>query len=99
MMLVMINTLNKQKRLEQTWATEIKEPKYIAITLDTSSVTKAFVRIETILTCVWVAMGVLLVYVVRHQLISEDKDDDPPFGERTQFIPSSIRRQLPMPPS
>jgi hypothetical protein len=38
-------------------------------------------RVKTILTCLWGATGVTPVYIVRHQLISKDKDDDPPFGE------------------
>ncbi len=78
----MINALREQKRLEDAWAPENKEPDYIAITLDTSSAAKAFERVKTIPTHVWDAMGVLIVYVVRHPLIPKSKDKkDPPFGE------------------
>jgi hypothetical protein len=33
------------------------------------------------MTCIRGAMGVPIVYVVRHQLIPENKDGDPPFGD------------------
>ncbi len=79
--LVMINLLRMQKHLEDAWVSENKEPVYMAMTLDTFSVKKAFERVKTILTCVCGATGVPLVYVLRHQLIPENKDDDPPFGE------------------
>ncbi len=79
----MINLLKMQKHLEDAWASENKEPGYIAITPDTSSATKAFEKMKIILTRVCGATGVSLVYVMRHQLIPEagDKDDGPPFGE------------------
>jgi hypothetical protein len=79
--LMRINSLTIQKCLEDTWASENKEPDYIAITLDTFSATKAFEKVKTILTRVCGATDVPLAYVVQHQLIPEDEDDDPPFGE------------------
>jgi hypothetical protein len=81
--ITMINLLKMQKRDEDAWASENKEPDYISITitLDTSSAMKAFEKVKNILTHVCGMMGVPLVYVVRHQLISKNKDDDSPFGE------------------
>jgi hypothetical protein len=67
----MINVLREQKCLDDAWASENKEPDYIAITLDTSSAMKAFERVKTILTCVRGVTGVPIVYVVRYQLIPE----------------------------
>ncbi len=72
--LIMINLLMMQKHLEDTWASEIKDPDYIAKTLDTSSAMKAFEKVKTILRVCGVT-GVPLVYVVRHQLIPEEEDD------------------------
>jgi hypothetical protein len=40
---------------------------------------KAFEKTWTILTCLWGVKGVPVAYVIRHQLIPEDEDDDPPF--------------------
>jgi hypothetical protein len=89
----MINMLKEQMCLEETWATDNKEPNYIAIIIDISSATKAFGRVKTILTRVWGATGVPLVYIVRHQLIPEDKTDDPPFeAEDTKY--TSINQEM-----
>jgi hypothetical protein len=86
-MITMINTHRMQKRDEAVWAYENKEPGYISITLNTSSATKAFENMKNLLTRVRGVTGVPLVYVVRHQLIPKDKDDDPPFGEEdTKYI-------------
>ncbi len=80
-MITMINTLRMQKHDKDAWAADNKKPDYIPITLDTSSATKAFERVKNLLTHVHGATGISLVYVVRHQLIPNDKDDYPPFGE------------------
>ncbi len=77
----MINSLREQKHHEDAWASENKEPDYIAMILDTFSATKAFEKVKIVLTCVCGVTGVPLVYVMRHQLIPESKDEDPPFGE------------------
>jgi hypothetical protein len=80
--LLMINGFQEQKRLEDAWASENKEPNYTAITLDTSSATKACERVKTVLTrSVWGTTGAPIVYVIRHQLIPESKGDYPPFRE------------------
>jgi hypothetical protein len=79
--IMMINLLRMQTHLEDAWASDIKEPNYIIIILDISSAMKAFEKVKTILTRIRGATGVPLVFVMRHQLIPVDKDDDPPFGE------------------
>jgi hypothetical protein len=43
---------------------------------------RAFEKIKIILTHVQGATGVPLVYIIRQQLIPEDKDDSTPFGEK-----------------
>ncbi len=54
---------------------------YIAITLNTSSTMKAFDKVKNLLIRVRGMMGVPLVCVLRHKLISKDKDEDLPSGE------------------
>ncbi len=54
---------------------------YTPLTLDTSSATKVFDKVENHLARVRGVMGVPLVYVVRILIIPEDKNEDPPFGE------------------
>ncbi len=44
--------------------------------------TKAFKKIKTILTHVRGMTVVPFVYVIRHQLILQNKDDNPPFGNK-----------------
>jgi hypothetical protein len=79
--LVMINALKEPKHLDKTWATDNTEPNCVAITLDTGLVTKAFEKVKTMLTHVQGMMGALRVYIIRHQLIPDNEDDDPPFGK------------------
>ncbi len=45
-----LNLLKEQKRLEDGWAANNKEPEYTAIALDITSAAKAFERVKTILT-------------------------------------------------
>ena len=61
-----LNLLKEQKRLEDGWAANKKEPKYTAIALDLASAAKAFKKVKTILTCTRGVSGVPLVYVIRH---------------------------------
>ena len=51
------------------------------MTLDLSSVPKVFEGLKTVLIRVQGVIGVPLVYFVRHQLIPEEEDEDPAFGE------------------
>ena len=45
-----ITLLKEQKRLEDGWAANNKEPEYTAIALDIASAAKAFEKVKTILT-------------------------------------------------
>ncbi len=52
------------------------------LTLDTSTTTKAFDKVRTILGRTRGVTGVPLLYVIRAALVlPEDDDDDPPFGD------------------
>ncbi len=44
-----INLLQQQKQEEDNWATNNKEPEYTSLTLDTSTTTKVFNKVKTIL--------------------------------------------------
>ncbi len=58
------------------------EPKYPLLTLDTSTATKAFDNVKTILGQTCGVTGVLLLYVIRVALVPpEDDIDDPAFGD------------------
>ncbi len=96
----MINLLRMQKCLEDACTSENKEPDYIAmITLDSFSATNAFEKVKIILTRVYGATGVPLVYVMRHQLVAEDKGDDPTFGEeetKYTFIDMEMTARAPI---
>ncbi len=59
-----INLLKEQKRLEDGWAANNKEPEYTAIALDITSAAKAFDKVKTILTRIRGVLGVPLVYVI-----------------------------------
>jgi len=76
-----INLLKEQKRLEDGWAANNKEPGYTAIPLDITSAAKAFDKVKTILTRIRGVLGVPLVYVIRHLLLPKGEDDDPAFGD------------------
>ena len=62
--LATLNLLKEQKRLEDGWAANNKEPEYTAIALDLTSADKAFEKVKTILTRIWGVLGVPLVYVI-----------------------------------
>jgi hypothetical protein len=50
------------------------------MTLETSTATKVFDKVKTILGQVRGVTGVPLMYVIRVTLIPEDEKDNPPFG-------------------
>ena len=78
-----IDQLKEQKRLEDGWVANNKEPEYTAIPLDLASAAKAFEKVKTILTRVRGVLGVLLVYVIRHQPVTEVEERDPEYGGET----------------
>ena len=59
-----LELLKEQKRLEDGWAANNKEPEYTAIALDLASAAKAFEKVKTLLTRIRGVLGVLLVYVI-----------------------------------
>ena len=59
-----ITLFKEQKRLEDGWAANNKEPEYTAIALDITSAAKAFNKVKTILTRIRGVLGVPLVYVI-----------------------------------
>ena len=75
-----LNLLKEQKRLEDGWAVNNKEPNYTAMTLDLASAAEAFEKVKTILTRIRGVLGVPLVYVIRHQPVPEVEERDPEFG-------------------
>jgi len=79
--LTTLNLLKEQKRLEDVWAANNKEPEYASISLNLASAAKAFEKVKTILTRIWGVLGIPLVYVIRHLLIPKESDQDPAFGE------------------
>ncbi len=62
--LATLNQLKEQKRLEDGWAANNKEPEYVSIALDLASAAKAFEKVKTILTRIRGVLGVPLVYVI-----------------------------------
>jgi hypothetical protein len=76
-----IELLRQQKRDKDDWATNNKEPEYTLLTLDTSTATKVFNKVKTILGQVRGVTGMPLLYVIRVALIPEDEKDDPPVGD------------------
>mgnify|MGYP006185970011 FL=1 len=82
--LATLNQLKEQKRLEDGWAANNKEPEYVSIALDLASAAKAFEKVKTLLTRIRGVLGVPLVYVIRHILIPEEPDRDPPFEDEDE---------------
>jgi hypothetical protein len=76
-----IDCLQQQKQDEDQWAATCLEPEYPSLTLDTSTATKAFDKVRTILCQTRGVTGVPLLYVIRVALVPEDDDDDPAFGD------------------
>jgi hypothetical protein len=79
--LATLNLLKEQKRLEDGWAANNKEPKYTAIALDLASAAKAFEKVETILIHIRGVSGVPLVYIIQHLLLPDEEDEGPAFGD------------------
>ena len=86
-----IDQLKEQKRLEDGWVANNKEPEYTAIPLDLASAAKAFEKVKTILTRVRGVLGVLLVYVIRHQPLPDDEARDPEFGGEDDPVTGACR--------
>ncbi len=74
--------MRQQKQDEDNWATINKEPDYPSLILDTSTATKVFDKVKTLLGQVHGVTGMPLVYVIRVALIPEDEKVDPPFGDK-----------------
>jgi hypothetical protein len=83
-----IDCLRQQKQEEDQWAAARTEPKYPSLTLDTSTATKAFDKVRTILGRTRGVTGVPLLYVIRVALVlPEDDDNDPAFrDEDSKYI-------------
>ena len=75
----LVRTKLSTRNLLDGWAANNKEPEYTAIALDLASAAKAFEKVKTILTRIRGVLGVPLVYVIRHLLLSNEADDDPAF--------------------
>jgi hypothetical protein len=77
-----IDCLREQKQEEDQWAAACTEPEYPLLTLDTSTATKAFDKVKTILGQTRGVIGVPLLYVIRVTLaLPEDDNNDPAFGD------------------
>jgi hypothetical protein len=77
-----ISLLQQQKRDEDTWTSENKEPEYTPLTLDTSYATKVFDKVKNLLARVCGVTGAPLVYVIRILIIPEDENNNPLFGDK-----------------
>ncbi len=77
-----IDRLRQQKRDKDQWAAARTEPEYPSLTLDTSTATKVFDNVRTILGRTRGVMGVPLLYVIRVALVPPEGDNnDPAFGD------------------
>jgi hypothetical protein len=77
-----IDRLREQKQKEDQWAAARTEPEYPSLTLDTSTVMKAFDKVKTILGQAHGVTGVPLLYIIRVTLVPpKDDNDDPAFGD------------------
>jgi hypothetical protein len=76
-----VDLLQQQKRDEDNWASDNKEPEYTPLTLDTDTATKVFDKVKSVSARLRGAMGVPLMYVIRVVLVPEDKKNDNPFGD------------------
>jgi hypothetical protein len=87
-----IDCLRQQKQEEDQWAAARMGPEYPLLTLDTSTATKAFDKVRTILGQTRGVTGVPLLYVIRVALVpSEDDDNDPAFGdEDSKYISTDM---------
>ena len=95
-----LNLLKEQKRFEDGWAANNKEPEYTTIALDLTSADNAFEQVKTNLTCFCGVLGVPLVYSIQHLLIPVKEEAEPPFwGGGLQFSLLVTTRQLSAVPS
>jgi hypothetical protein len=85
-----IDLLRQQKRDEDNWAANNKEPEYTSLTLDTATDMKVFDKVKTILARVRGVTDVPLVYVIRVVLIPEEEKDNPHFGDKDTKYTSMI---------
>jgi hypothetical protein len=92
-----LDLLKEQKRLEDGWVANNKEPEYTAIALDLASAAKAFEKVKTILTRVRGVLGVLLVYVIRHQPVPEVEERDPEFGGEDDPVTGACKYTVHLP--
>ncbi len=92
-----IDCLKQQKQEEEQWAADRTEPEHPSLTLDTSTATKSFDKVRTILGQTRGVTGVPLLYVIRVALVPpEDDDDDPAFGdEDSKYISVDIEMIAP----
>jgi hypothetical protein len=79
--LATLNQRKDQKRLEDGWAANNKEPEYVSIALNLASAAKGFEKVKTLLTRIQGVLGVPVVYVIRHLLIPKEPERDPAFGD------------------
>ena len=82
-----ILALREQKRMEDDWRSNNKEPEYTPMTLDVASAPKVFEKIQTILTRIHGIEGVPLSYVIRHRLEPPHEDKDDPSVMKTPSMP------------
>jgi hypothetical protein len=73
--------LREQKRLEDNWCSNNKEPDYTPLTLNVASAPKVFEKMKTILTRICGVQGAPLAYVIRHKIEPPSWRDDNAFGE------------------
>jgi len=76
-----INAFKDQKKLERDWLKQNPEHKTEPMALDGQRAAMAFDQAVTILRRIWGATGVPLSYVVRHKLVLDQENDNPPCGE------------------
>jgi len=90
-----INLLKEQKRLEDSWRSDNKEPAYDPLTLDHTTAVKAFDKVKTLLTRVRGVQGVPLSYVIRYNIWDPEADNeqDSPFGDEDSKY-SSIDEEM-----
>jgi hypothetical protein len=82
-----IELLRQQKQDKDNWATNNKKPYYRLLTLDTSTATKVFDTVKTLLGQVHGVTGMPLLNVIRGALFPEDEKDNPPLVMKRLSIP------------
>jgi hypothetical protein len=77
-----IDLLQQQKQEEDNWTSGNEEPKNTPLTLDTATATNVFDKVRNTLARVRGVTGAPLIYIIRVMIIPEDKNSDPPFGDK-----------------